>query len=83
MLLLVGQPRYQSRAATLLISLAGGAAERAHSIALLSLWCRSGCSIAPTLSAGGVLDLRQRRSLRRVRGHIITEEAVLAGLVTR
>jgi hypothetical protein len=71
-LLLVGRPRFDTAAATLLVQLSGGGG-RANKV--LSDWCRGRAPIAPTARADGTIELRRRQTLNRVRCRLLAEDS--------
>ena len=75
-LLLVEWPAHRERASTLLVRL-DGPDER--SLPLLSQWCADRASVSPT-RRGGLIELRRRQSLERVRGLLVAEDAGRAPL---
>jgi hypothetical protein len=75
-LLLVSWPAHRQREATLLVALDR---DDRRSVALLSQWCSSRASIAPTRREGAGLEFRRRQSLERVHGVLIAENYVAAG----
>lgn len=70
-LLLVEWPAHRERAATLLVRLDG---PDQRSVPLLAHWCADRASVSPTRRAG-LIELRRRQSLERVRGFLVAEDA--------
>jgi hypothetical protein len=75
LLLMVGRPHHRRQEATLLLALDSG---DQRSLALLSQWCASGASVAPTRQRGAALELRRRRSLERVHALLLAEDRIPA-----
>ncbi len=71
-LLLVEWPAHPERAAALLVRLDG---PDQRSLPLLSRWCADRASVSPARS-GGLIELRKRQSLERVRGFLLAEDAL-------
>ncbi len=71
-ILLVGWPALPERAATMLVALDAG---DDRSVPLLSQWCATQASVAPTRQ-GAQLELRRRQSLERVRAVLVAEDLV-------
>jgi hypothetical protein len=63
-------PAHPERAATLLVRLDG-----CDQLLLLSRWCADRASISP-IRRGDGLELRRRQSLERVRGFLVSEDAL-------
>jgi len=70
-LLLVGWPAHPRRQATLLMAVDDGQ----QSTDLLLAWRDARASVAPLRLGESVLELRRRRSLERIRGTVIAEDA--------
>jgi hypothetical protein len=73
-LLLVEWPAHRERAATLLVRLDG---PDQRSVPLLLQWCADRASVSPT-RRGGLIELRRRQSMERVRGFLLAEDAACA-----
>jgi hypothetical protein len=71
-LLLVEWPAHRKRAATLLVRLDG---PDQRSVPLLLQWCTDRASVSPT-RRGGLIELRRRQSLERVRGFLLAEDVM-------
>ncbi|HEX3491540.1 MAG TPA: hypothetical protein VHU92_19495, partial [Streptosporangiaceae bacterium] len=65
--LLVGWPGFDDRAATLL----AGLDDEGQPVALLARWCADGASVAPRRRGGQEFELRRRQSLERVSGSLL------------
>ncbi len=66
-----GALAWTAQAATLLVALDSGDRQ---SVPLLSQWCATQASIAPTRQGPADLELRRRRSLERVHAVLVAED---------
>jgi hypothetical protein len=76
-LLLVGWPARQQKAATLLVAVDSDDHQSAQ---LLARWCETQASVSPTRCGGARLELRRRQSLERVHAVLVAEDAMPGSL---
>jgi hypothetical protein len=72
-LLLVGWPARQQKAATLLVAVDSDDHQSAQ---LLARWCETQASVSPTRCGGARLEFRRRQSLERVQAVLVAEDAM-------
>ena len=72
-LLLVGWPARQQKAATLLVAVDS---DDHRSAQLLARWCETQASVSPTRCGGAHLEFRRRQSLERVHAVLVAEDAM-------
>src|SRR5215469_10759322 len=70
-LLLVGWPAHQQKAATLLVAVDSSDHQ---SVPLLSQWCETRAPVSPTRCGGAHLEFRRRQSLERVHAVLVAED---------
>lgn len=76
-LLLVGWPARQQKAATLLVAVDS---DDHRSAQLLARWCETRASVSPTRCGGAHLEFRRRQSLERVHAVLVAEDAMPGSL---
>lgn len=76
-LLLVGWPARQQKAATLLVAVDSDDHQSAQ---LLARWCETQASVSPTRCGGARLEFRRRQSLERVHAVLVAEDAMPGSL---
>lgn len=72
-LLLVGWPSRQHKAATLLVAVDS---DDQRSAQLLARWCETQASVSPTRCGGAHLEFRARQSLERVHAVLVAEDTM-------
>jgi len=72
-LLLVGWPAHQQKAATLLVAVDS---DDHRSVPLLSHWCETQAPVSPSRCGGAHLEFRHRQSPERVHAVLVAEDAM-------
>lgn len=76
-LLLVGWPAHQQKAATLLVAIDS---DDHRSVPLLSHWCETQASVSPARCGGARLEFRRHQSPERVHAVLVAEDAMPGSL---